>query len=81
MKVEKIETIKGRYHREWLLIAVDKVDESTTTPLAGRLIAHSPHRDEIYRKLSSHPRKTDILVEYSEDCLPKGYAAAFKIRF
>lgn len=79
MKVEKIETIKGRYHREWLLIAVDKVDKSSTTPLAGRLIAHSPHRDEIYSRLSSYPRKTDILIEYSEDSLPKGFAAAFKI--
>lgn len=78
MKTEKIETIKRRYHREWLLIAVDKVDEATTTPLSGRLVAHSPHRDEIYRKLSSFSRKAEILIEYSEDSLPKGYAAAFQ---
>jgi hypothetical protein len=77
MKSEKIEKIKKRFHREWLLIAVDKVDESTTTPISGRLIAHSPHRDEIYRKLFSLKQKRNILVECSEDKLPKGYAAAF----
>lgn len=73
----KIETIKNKFHREWLLIAVDKIDKSTTTPISGKLIAHSPHRDEIYRKLLSLKRRKEILVEYSEDTLPKGYAAAF----
>lgn len=77
MRAQKIETIKRRYHREWLLIAVDKMDEATTTPLTGRLLAHSPHRDEVYRKLPSLQRKHEVLVEYSEDSLPKGYAAAF----
>jgi len=77
MLIQKIEIIKKKFHREWLLIAVDKVDEATTTPISGRLIVHSPHRDEVYRKLLSLKRKRDILVEYSEDKFPKGYAAAF----
>ena len=77
MKSEKIDTIKKDFQREWLLIAVDKVDKSTTTPISGRLIAHSPHRDEVYRRLMPLRRKHDILIEYSEDTLPKGYAAAF----
>lgn len=84
MKTEKIETIKKRFHRQWLLIAVDKVDEATTTPISGKLIAHSPHRDEIYRKLLSSRQRHNILVECSEDRLPEGYAAAFctfQIRF
>ena len=78
MRAQKIEGIKRRYHREWLLIAVEEMDEATTTPLTGRLLTHSPHRDEVYRKLRSlqQPRR-DVLVEYSEDSLPKGYAAAF----
>lgn len=77
MKSQRIETIKKRYHREWLLVAVNKIDESTTTPLSGKLIFHSPHRDEVYQKLLKLPRKKNILVEYSEDSLPKGFAAAF----
>lgn len=77
MHSQKIEVIKKKYHREWLLVSVDKVDETTTTPVSGKLIAHSPHRDEIYRKLLSFKRRHNILVEYSEDKLPKGYAAAF----
>ena len=77
MKSQKIETIKKQYHREWLLVAVDKEDEATTTPLTGRLIAHSPHRDEIYGKLVSLKRKWPVLVSYSEDVMPKGFIAAF----
>lgn len=77
MRAQKIEGIKRRYHREWLLIAVDEMDEATTIPLKGRLLTHSPHRDEVYRKLRSLQPRRDILVEYSEDSLPKGYAAAF----
>lgn len=78
MGPQKIESIKRRFHRQWLLIAVDKVDKSTTTPISGRLIAHSPYRDEIYSKLLSLKKRIwPVLVEYSEDKLPKGYAAAF----
>lgn len=73
----KIADIKKRFHREWLLVAVDKMDEATTTPISGKLIAHSPRRDDIYRRLLSLRRKRNILVEYSEDRLPKGFAVAF----
>ena len=77
MKSQKIEAIKKRFHRQWLLIAVDKIDESTTTPISGRLIAHTHHRDEIYKKLLSLKRRWPVLVSYSEDTLPKGFVAAF----
>ena len=76
-KPEPIKTIKKRYHREWLLVAVKEMDESTTTPISGRLISHSPHRDEIYQKLLKLPKRENILIEYSDDSLPKGFAAAF----
>ena len=77
MKSQNIEKIKKRFHREWLLIAVDKVDESTTTPLSGRLLAHSPHRDEVWATLRKMKRPKLPLIEFSEDDLPKGFAAAF----
>lgn len=78
MKTEKIEAIKKRYHREWLLVALHQVDEATTTPISGRLIAHSPRRDEVYRKLLSlKKRRWPVLVSYSEDMLPEGFVAAF----
>lgn len=77
MKTEKIKKIKNRIHRQWLLIAVDKIDEARTTPISGKLIAHSPHREDIYRILLNPPKGKKLLVEYSEDSFPKGYAAAF----
>ena len=72
---QPIESLRARFRREWLLIAVDKVDSVTTTPLRGRLLAHSPHRDELYPKERTVRGLT--LTVYSEDQLPQGYAAAF----
>lgn len=77
MKSQNIESIKKKYRREWLLITVDKMDESTTTPLTGRLLAHSPHRYEVWAKLRAMKRPRLPYVTYSEDDLPKGFAAAF----
>lgn len=70
-----IEQIRRRYSREWLLIAIEEMDEATSTPTRGRLLAHSPHRDEIYRRSRRYPRPA--LIVSSEDDFPKGYAAAF----
>ena len=75
MKSERVEAIRKRAHREWLLIAIDRMDEATTTPLTGRLIAHSPHRHDIYER--SRRYRHPALIVYSEDGFPKGYAAAF----
>lgn len=72
---KSIEALRARFRREWLLIAVDEVDAATTTPVRGRLLAHSPHRDELYAKERAVRGLT--LTVYSEDHLPQGYAAAF----
>lgn len=75
MSSQAIEEIRKQFHHEWLLIAVDEMDEPTTTPLTGRLMAHSPSRDEIYMEEMKHRGNT--LTLYSEEGLPQGYAAAF----
>jgi hypothetical protein len=75
MQAKPIETIKKRFKNEWLLIRVTKFDEARTLPLAGRLIAHSPDRDQIYKRMERE--KSLALITHSENRLPKGYAAAF----
>ena len=77
MKSLPIEHIRRRYRgkREWLMIAVDELDEATTTPRRGRLLAHSPHSHDIYERSRRYPHPA--LIVYSEDGFPKGYAAAF----
>ena len=75
MRRERVETIRKRFKQEWLLIAVDEMDEATTTPLKGHLIAHSPRREDMYRRETTCREHT--LTIYSEDGLPQGYAAAF----
>ena len=75
MKSLPIERIRRHYKREWLLIAIDRMDEATTTPLRGRLLAHSPRRYDIDRVSIRYPKPA--LVVYSEDTFPPGYVAAF----
>lgn len=75
MTTQPIETIRKKFPKEWLLIKVVKIDDATTTPLTGRLLAHSPNRDVIYRKSLSY--KGLIFIDHSEDKLPEGYAVAF----
>ena len=70
-----IQKLRKKFQREWLLIAVDEMDKSTTTPLKGHLLAHSKDRDEVYQKMLRHKHNT--YLTYSEDTLPKGYAVAF----
>ena len=71
-----IDQIRRRYKREWLLIAVQDLDETTTIPRRGRLLAHSKDREAIYDRLL-RTRVRLPLVAYSEDAPPKGYAVAF----
>lgn len=75
MKTEQIETIRKRFDREWVLVAIEKMDRATTTPVTGRLLAHSPHRHEIYARSRRYPKPA--LIVFSEDTFPKGFAAAF----
>jgi hypothetical protein len=76
MRTLPIDQIRGRYRREWLLIAIEQMDEATTTPVRGRLLAHSRDREAIYDRLL-RTRVRLPLVTYSEDTPPKGYAVAF----
>ncbi len=69
---ESIEKIRKRFRQQWLLIALDK---ATTKPKTGKLLAHSPRRDEIHNAMLR--RKGLALVTYSDDKLPAGYAVAF----
>jgi hypothetical protein len=75
MKDQKIADIKKRFKNEWLLIEITDMDRATTTIRRGRLLAHSANRDEIYRKDMTNKKFT--LIDYSENKMPKGYAAAF----
>lgn len=78
MKSRNIEELRKEFKHEWLLIAVEKVDQGTTTPLAGQLLAHSPSRDEIYKQASTH--KGNLMTVYSDDW-PEDIAAAFQYAY
>jgi hypothetical protein len=75
MKAQKIQDIRRKFRDEWLLIKVAKLDNATTKPLTGYLLAHSRDRDAIFKK--SLAFKGPIFIDNSQDKLPKGYAVAF----
>lgn len=75
MRCESIQNIRRRFHREWLLIKVEKLDHYTTKPLLGQLVAHSPDREEIYQKSVYYKGLT--LIDYSEDKLPVEFTVSF----
>jgi hypothetical protein len=75
MKAINIEMLRKKYKKEWLLIAVGKMEKKRTIPLTGWLLAHSAHREEVDRQSMKYGKPA--LVVYSEDKFPEGYAAAF----
>ena len=74
-KAEKIESIKKRFKNEWLLIRVDQAHFAQ--PLTGWLLEHNPLRMIISKKISKYNSKYPVFITFSQDRLPKGYAAAF----
>ena len=73
MRSESIEKIRKRFKKQWLLIAVDKVDESRTLPLTGHLLAHSPWRWGLDKAVQKNIG-LELLTTFSADKLPKGKA-------
>ena len=77
MKSISIKSIRRRHRKEWLLIGLDVVDQTSNVPLRGTLLAHSPRRSEIDRASIKYPKPA--LVVFSEDDFPPGFVAAFLI--
>ncbi len=62
-EIMSIGEIKDRYSGEWLLISYTELDDQMSI-VSGQVLAHSPHRDEIYRQLLSAKGKS-VAVEYA----------------
>lgn len=59
----KWQDIKRNFKDEWVLIEIEKVDE-TFNVVEGEVLAHSKDKDEVYRKLLEiRPEK--FSVEYT----------------
>ena len=50
LRTKRIAQFRRAMPDEWLLIEVDRFDPLTTTPLTGRLVAHSRLRDPLERQ-------------------------------
>ena len=72
---QSIAHLRRRHPREWLLIEVERFDAKTTTPIQGRLLAHSTRRQPLERQAERAPGL--IYLVHGSDTLPQGYAAAF----
>ena len=59
-----VEEIRGRYPREWVLIADTESDDSWNV-IRGEVLAHSPEREEIDRALTKFQDVRSISIEYT----------------
>ena len=69
-----LQEIQERFRDEWVLVRVLEEDE-LGQPLRGEVVAHSPHREEIYavqRRL-----RGDFALFYTGEIPKEGYAVAF----
>ena len=58
-----LEEIKHRYPDEWVLIEFTELDEGLEV-IEGEVIAHSPHKEEINKKLVEL-EKEKIAIEFT----------------
>lgn len=69
-KIGTMDEFKAMYDDEWLLLEVMETSE-LDEPSVGRMIAHSPLRDEIMKELRGSNLK-DVVVLFSGDIPKKG---------
>ena len=60
--MERGEILK-KYKGQWLLIEYSALDENLNV-VAGRVLAHSPNKDDIYAKLIKTKGK-NVAIEYA----------------
>ena len=68
--------IKKNFKNQWVLIEVEKVDESFNL-LSGEVLAHTNDKDEIYQKLLQIKPK-EFSIEYTGD-VPEDLAIVMAI--
>ena len=66
--------IVEKYRDEWVLIVYEELDEDLNVK-KGKVIAHSPRKDEIYAQLSE-TRGKNVAIEYTGK-LPEDLAVMF----
>ena len=77
---EHITHIKKRFRRaEWLLVDVETLDKKTATPLKGRLITHSPRRDDVWKSLLKSPQIKRPYILCSRTRLARSMGAALNV--
>ena len=77
---EYITHIKKRFRRaEWLLVDVVTIDKKTAAPLTGRLIAHSPKRDDVWDSLLKSPQIKRPYILCSRTRLARSLGAALNV--
>jgi hypothetical protein len=72
----KWEEIRAQYAGQWLLIEYQELDEQLNV-VAGEVVAHSPDKEEIYKRLLETQGK-NIAIEYAGE-LSQDVAVMFRV--
>ena len=61
---QTLEEIRAAYPREWVLIADYEEDEGGRA-VSGTVVAHSPHRRDVYCKLAEFADQPRLAMQYT----------------
>lgn len=75
LKSQPIESLRKQFQREWLLIAINRFNPRTTSPITGRLLAHSKPRDPLEKRAAQ--TNEFVYLVFGSDTFPQGHVAAF----
>ena len=75
-EVMRFEEIVEKFRGEWLLIEYEELNEELEVE-RGKVIFHSPHKSEVYKKLMEI-RGGNVAIEYAGEA-PKELSVLFRI--
>ena len=81
-KILKISAIREAFADEWVAAEVLRVD-TADVPLAGRVITHSPDKQEVYKAVKAYLvqyPKARMFIFFAGDPIPEGVGVALTLR-
>jgi hypothetical protein len=74
MKIQTVVEIRQQYPDEWILLEIVR-DRKNTERVAGRVLAHSPNRDDMdepFRRFRAEHPTARVYEFFTGDVVPEG---------
>jgi 3-methyladenine DNA glycosylase AlkC len=75
-RIRDLEELKVTYPDQWIALAISE-GEDRYEPKRGYLIAHSPHREEVWAIVNALPSDKNVYVFFNGTVTAKGFSITF----